>query len=160
MLLTLSTAARADEPPPVAAAMAAGVATALVPLAIGTTIVTVGESDRTRNFGLLLAMNGLAAAPIVAHLAVGERGRALLFGALPTASLVAMVVMLEVRPQVIEDLGFPAVRVPFATILIASLLSSAGGLVDAFLAGERWRRVHVVPTVAPGALGLAIGGAL
>jgi len=157
----VSQAARAEEAPPVGVAIAVGVATALVPLAVGSMIVAGAETDRSRNGGLLLAMNGLALAPVMTHLIEGERGRGLVFGAVPFAAMVAMAALMLDRPQVINDLGFPSVRLPFGAILIVAVLASGGGIADGFLAGERWRkRVNVMPVALPGGGGIVIGGSL
>jgi hypothetical protein len=154
--------AAAEEEPPVAGSMAAGIALAMVPLAVGSTLIANSPNESVQNAGLFTLMGGLALAPILSHAIAGEWKRAVVFAALPVAGTVAMAVLVSQVPNVIADLGVAETRVPFAASLIAAVFGSAGGLADSFLAGARARarRVSLVPTVGPHQVGLAIGGLL
>jgi hypothetical protein len=165
--LVAAAPARADESanfqPNVAASVGVGLAFALVPVAIGSGLTAGNNTQDAQNAGIYLMCAGLAVAPVISHLIAHEWKRAALFGALPTAALVGMALMLEViRPQVVMDLGYPEVRIPFASLLIVSFFSAGGGLADSLMAGDRARDHHVtiVPTVGNNTVGIAIGGTL
>src|SRR5262245_50064231 len=104
-------AAKPDSDPPVALSIAAGVATALVPLAVGGGMIASSGDGQTRIAGLMVLEAGLALAPIVSHAVAREGRRALLFGALPVASAAAMAVYTALTPDVLVDLGVPSHRI-------------------------------------------------
>src|SRR5690242_4296177 len=66
--------------PPVALAILAGAATALIPLAIGSSLAAAGTTDGAKDVGLGIAGAGIALSPIVAHGVLGEWRRAMAFG--------------------------------------------------------------------------------
>lgn len=147
---------------PVGLSLAVGAATALVPLIVGTALVSIEGPLAERRAGIGVMVAGLALAPIVSHLIVGEWRRALGFGAVPVAAAAVMAVLLTQQDDVITDLGTPASRVPFVVVLCASLFASGVGLVDSALAGQRAqaRRITVAPMLSGHLVGLAFAGTL
>ncbi len=160
LLLLTAPGAAAEEPkePAVGWAMAAGLATAILPLAVGGGIVATRFSIDEQHAGILTLSAGLALAPIVSHAVTREWKRAAIWGAVPVVSAIGMAVFLAIAPDVVTALGEREQRIPFAALLILSLFSSAGGLADTFSAGERWRKVHLVPIVSAQGASLAMGG--
>ena len=150
----------ADEAdPPIGWSLGAGAAVAILPLAVGGALTTL-DSRATRNAGLYVITAGLALAPIVSHLVLREWKRAAIFGAVPAASLLAMVAMLHAAPDVLTEEGGPSTRIPFAAILIAAVFSSGVGIADCILAGDRKKksRITVAPAIGIHQYGLMIGG--
>jgi hypothetical protein len=163
-LLACTATAAADElpeeSPSVAWSVGAGVVTALLPMAIGGGLFAT-DSFQAKMAGTYVLLSGLALAPVVSHGIAREWGRAAVFGALPTAALLGMVWLLEDHPLVLVEGNKDDTRVAFYVLMAASVMSSAGGLVDSFWAPERAaaRRVTVVPLVGRNLGGLAVGGA-
>src|SRR5438105_1225769 len=87
--------------PPVMVAFAAGIATALIPLALGATYTANASTDGPRDVGYAVAGAGFAMAPIVAHVALGEWKRAAAFGAAPVAAEIAIVSLVSAKPDAI-----------------------------------------------------------
>jgi hypothetical protein len=138
----LAGAASADErEPPVAVAVGAGTGIALVPLLAGAVLWSSSQDDDLHRTGMLVAMAGLTAAPVVAHLVVREYKRALIFAALPLAGLIANIIVMEVEPQV-TTYGNPETRVSFGIALSAGIVGATVGIADTFAAPDRWRRAH------------------
>src|SRR5438128_1417502 len=105
VLLAMSAEARAADAadaPDEGAALFAGAATALVPFAVGTTMLAAANDTGQRNGGAIVAQAGLAFAPLVAHGVVSEWGRGLAFSAVPAACTVGSSVLLSVRPATIS----------------------------------------------------------
>lgn len=144
--------------PHVALAVAAGLATALVPLAIGGALMPSGE-DSQIHAGLYTIQAGFMLAPFVSHAVAGEWARGALFMIPGVAAEAGMIAVLAVAPDVATQ-GEPATRVPFAVCLGLSLAGAGAGIIDSLLAGERWDRLHltVTPTAGPRHAGLALGG--
>jgi hypothetical protein len=161
--LLLTGVARAEEKPPaVAWGFAAGLALALVPLAVGSGLAaTAGPEDITqKHAGVHMIAAGFALAPIVSHLITREWKRAAIFGAAPIAFMAIVMGVLE-NSEAILDRGPIAARVTFGAALALELLATGIGLADTLGAGERWRKKHnvmLVPTVSQQGAGLSLGG--
>jgi hypothetical protein len=152
--------ARTGEPP-VLVALAAGAATAMIPLILGGTRAATGDNYAAKNAGLSVAGVGLALAPIISHVAVGEWTRAAAFGALPTACAIGAAALLAARPDAAFDGTTPS-RITFGALFSVTIFSSAVGVVDAALAGSRARgpRVVVAPSIGRNQLGIGIMSSL
>jgi len=146
-----------SRPPPVLGPVLGGVATALVPLAVGGAIAATSTDDgyAGRRAGLHTIAVGLALAPIVSHLSAREWKRAAVFGAI-TVGLAALAIGLCEGMTAYADFGPFEGRVLFPTALALELVVSGVGLVDSMMAAERWRDRHPAP--APPGFGLALGG--
>jgi hypothetical protein len=147
--------------PPIGVALGAGIATAMIPLALGAMHTAGAVSDESRNAGLIVAGAGIALAPIAAHIVLGEWKRAAIFGAAPLAAEIATIAYLAARPDAVFK-GTPVTRTAWGAIFSLDLFGAAIGLVDVMLAGERWQRrdLAIVPSVGQGRFGLALGGVL
>ena len=156
-----SRAAVADErEPAVGLAVGTGLSVAVAPLLAGGVLFASTDDDALRRAGVYLAMAGLVLAPTVAHLAVHEYKRAAIFAALPLAALLANVVVFQIDPKT-PSYGSPESRTTFGIALTAATVGATVGLADTFAASDRWRarhRIVVVPAIAPGGAGLALGG--
>jgi len=138
LVAALAVAASADErEPQVAVAVGAGTGFALVPLLAGGVLWGSSQDDDLHRTGMLVAMAGLTAAPVVAHVIVREYKRALIFAALPLAGLIANIIIMEVEPQV-TTYGNPETRVSFGVALTAGVVGATVGLADTFGATDRW----------------------
>src|SRR5262252_333971 len=82
---------------PKLASILAGVASAILPLAIGGGIAAGAELDDTarRRAGLDVLAAGFAIAPVVSHLVAREWWRALIFGIAPVACAAGAIGILE-----------------------------------------------------------------
>jgi hypothetical protein len=164
--------AAADPPPPrrarravpnLAVALAAGAATALIPLALGAAHTATAEGDGQRSVGYAVAGAGLALSPIVAHVALGEWQRAAAFGAAPVASEIAICSIMAAKPDYIFH-GTTFSRTTFAVLFSIDIFGAAAGLWDVAMAGDPKRplagRLRVAPMVGQGRYGLVAGGTL
>jgi hypothetical protein len=145
--------------PPVGWSIVGGMATGLGALAVGGAL-TATDSKSEKEAGTYVLLTGLTLAPIVSHLVAHEWKRAAIFGAIPLASLLGMVALLEVHPQVLYEGNKDPTRIAFYVLMAVSVLSSAGGVVDSLWAGERARqqRLTLAPIVTREQYGLALGG--
>ena len=157
-LLPPSVAAEPAEPP-VGWSIVAGMATALGALAVGGAL-TATDSKSNKEAGTYVLMTGLTLAPVMSHLVAREWKRASIFGAIPAASLLGMVALLEARPEVLYEGNKNPTRIAYYVLMGFSVLSSAGGVVDSLWAGERARqhRLTLAPVVMRDQYGLALGG--
>ena len=149
-----------DGEPKVAWGIVAGMATALVPLAVGGAFFA-GTDDTTKRRDAIVGMlSGLALAPIVSHLVVKEWTRAGIFGAIPVACVVAMSVLLEVHPSA-NLFAQPADRLSFGLLISLGTLSSGIGLLDTLGAVRRVdKQKRARPPVLPLPFATARGGGL
>ena len=174
----IAAAAPPDAPDPpgarradVTLALVSGVATALIPIALGgmhTASAPVGD-DGARNVGFAVAGVGPALAPIVAHAVLGEWKRAAAFGAVPVGERDRDLRLLAGGARRASSTA-PWRRAPRSAILYtADLLGAAVGLVDVMMAPERARerrgareaaraRPHVRAQRRPGRAGFVLGG--
>jgi hypothetical protein len=148
------------DPAPAEWAVVAGATTALVPLAVGTSLLARENGPASPQAGIHVIDAGLALAPLVAHGLVGEWRRGLAFAAISGGAALGASIIVELRPDVIEH-GRVAPRVSFAALLTLALFASGIGVADCAAAPERARRpvrfsVALVPQ--PGGVGLALGG--
>jgi hypothetical protein len=152
-------AAEPPAEPPVGWSIVAGMATGLGALAVGGAL-TATDSKSDKEAGTYVLLTGLTLAPIVSHLVAREWKRAAIFGAIPMASLLGMVWLLEVHPQVLYEGNKDPTRIAYYVLLGFSVLSSAGGVVDSLWAAERarQRRLTLAPIVTRDQYGLALGG--
>jgi hypothetical protein len=154
----------AGEPdPPVGWSLAAGVATALVPLAVGGGMLSAeGATTAMKEAGATVAVAGLALAPFVSHAVAREWRRAIYFSVLPVGAAAGTIALAFAKSELLTN-SDRSWQVGFAVMFGAALFSSAGGLVDSAWAGERARArraVSLAPLVGGGRLGLALGGTL
>jgi hypothetical protein len=152
-------------PPPgrrplVAVSLVAGLLTALVPMAVGGSLLA-NDDDDSKHRGIYVMQSGLLLAPFVSHAVAGEWARGALFALPGVAGEAAMVGILTAYPDVSSQ-GLPQSRIPFAACLGLSLGGAAAGLVDSLLAGERWDRRHLrlAPSLGPHQAAILVGGTL
>jgi hypothetical protein len=141
--------------------LAAGLATALVPLAVGGAIFALRDDVGAKQAAVYTMSFGMALAPVVSHLTAREWKRAAIFGAFPMAFSLATLTLLQIQPSV-TIYGEPDTRLLFGLFLGFTAITSGGGLVDSLLAGERARppRIALTPTVGRGTYGFQLGGVL
>lgn len=160
-----SYAAPPDAAPPTALALTAGVATALIPLALGTWHTAGASSDASRDAGYVVAGAGFALAPVVAHVALGEWKRAAAFGAAPLAAELGIIALVSAFPDAVFHRTVGS-RTAFALLFSVDVFGAALGLVDVMLAGDRARAapslggVTIVPSIGRDHGGILIGGRL
>jgi hypothetical protein len=144
--------------PSVAWSVIAGLATALVPMAIGGSLLPY-DDENLKHVGLYIMQAGFTLTPLVSHAVAGEWARGAVFAIPGVVAEVGMAAVLAVKPEV-ATYGEPASRVPFASFLGLSLLGAGAGIIDSFLAGERWDRHHLalMPTASADRLGLSLSG--
>ncbi len=141
-LLAPDARARADAPPrdepepKVGWATVGGALTAIVPLAIGSSIIASTEDVGRRRAGSVTIAAGLALAPIVSHLAAREWTRAAIFGAIPVACFAGMVALLEVQPTA-DVYGTRSGRLTYGLVLSFGVLSAGLGIIDTLGAARR-----------------------
>ncbi len=142
--------------------LAAGLATALVPMAVGGGLSAGSSVREIKQAGLDFIGAGLVLGPLVAHAVAGEEERGALF-ALPTlASAIGMRCLIAAHPDVVEESTLEA-RVAFLAVFSLTLVSSTIGFIDSTMAGERRRRrLRLTPLFSPtsGQVGVSIGGNL
>ncbi len=157
--------------PPVGWAVAGGALTALLPLAIGASLYGTHDDLGPRKTASILMVSGMALAPIVSHLAVKEWSRAGIFGALPVAAAIGMIVLMQIQPSA-SLFGTRPGYLTYAMTISFATLGAGVGLIDTFGAARRAaerkaarptaRRSRLpvlpVPLVLPSGGGLAIGG--
>lgn len=150
--------ARTDDP---IWGFAAGLATAMVPLAVGGGLAAASDSQTAKYAGVFTIATGLALAPLVSHLVGREWKRALIFAALPIACGATVIGLLAGQDNLLDGGGAPP-RIAFGAILAVELFASGAGLVDSLMAGERKprRAFTIAPLVGRGQFGLAFGGSL
>ncbi len=154
---------KVDPDPPLFWSVAAGFATAIVPLAVGGSVLaTAGENDDSpKRIGVHLIIAGLALAPIVSHLISREWKRAAIFAAAPLACAAVAIGLLEGTPNLLDE-GAPPPRIAFGAALALEIVATGIGLVDSLMIKDRARKTHVavVPTFGRDQIGLSIGGTL
>jgi hypothetical protein len=163
----IAAASPAAADPPVGVALAAGAATALLPLAIGVAHTAEATTFASRNAGFMVAGAGFALSPIVAHVVLGEWGRAAAFGAAPLAAEIGMITLTTVEPGAIFG-ATKGTRTAFGFMFSVGAFSAALGLIDVALARDRARErlpkalrgLTLTPTIGPGTAGLFLGGTL
>jgi hypothetical protein len=148
-----------DPDPPIAGAALAGIATLVLPLAVGTSILAQGDALDHPQLSFHVIDAGFALAPLVTHAILGEGRRGLFFSAISAGLALSTSLFLENSPDLIQH-GEVATRVPFAVLFSLALFSSGIGVGDCFFARDRAAsaRVALVPMRADGALGLGLGG--
>jgi hypothetical protein len=140
--------------------IAAGLATAMVPLAVGGALLAGDTSRDVKNAGMYVVQAGLALAPFVSHAVAREWARGALFSVVPVAAAAAAVGVMAASPDVLAG-GGRDVQKGWGVAMSIAVLASAGGIVDSFWAGERWRgRLAVAPQVSRQQIGVALGGSL
>jgi hypothetical protein len=156
--------------PPVGWAVAGGALTAMLPLAVGASLYGTHDDLGPKKAGSVVMVSGMALAPIVSHLAVKEWARAGIFGAIPVASAIGMIVLMEIQPSA-ALFGTRPGYLTYALTLSFGTLGAGIGLIDTFGATRRAAERRALgppkrsntlivpaPLVVPGGGGLAIGG--
>lgn len=159
LLAGLSASADERRAPPVGWSVAAGLATAIVPLAVGGGVLAFAEpGDRAlRHGGIDAMLVGLMLAPAVSHLVAREWKRAVLFSIVPALSAAAAIGIFEYREDVL-DRGAPALQIALGAALAIELIASGIGLADSLGAAERARRRAPAIQAAPGGVAFTFGG--
>lgn len=157
-------AASADEhvPPPRSGLLpvVVGGVTALVPIGIGAASMAHVTSLSNKNIGFVFAGAGLVVAPLLAHGVVGEWERGTWFCLPSLGAEAGMIAIAMARPDAVFE-GTRLTRTFFVGLFTASLFTSAAGIVDAALVGDRSegygtfgkhpaRSIHIT-SIAPGA---------
>jgi hypothetical protein len=129
----------------------------MIPVILGGTHAATGETLASKNMGLSVAGFGLALAPIISHVVVGEWKRAAAFGALPMTTAIGAAVLLASSDDAVFD-GTTLSRTTFGALFSLTVFGAALGVVDAALAGDRARApgVIVAPTLGKGHFGIGI----
>ncbi len=150
-----------------------GIGTLLVTSLVGGLMMGRATNTFTRNAGTDIAGFGFAAAPLAGHLVNGEYARAAAFTATPLLMAAADVGLMQHSPNVIDQEGTSATRVPFSIFFTVGLTSGVVGIVDTMFATARRDRraregdkaqhtvfsdLHVVPLVGHGGGTLSLGG--
>jgi hypothetical protein len=153
--------------PPLGWSVGAGVATAMVPLAVGGGLLATTQDSTVKHAGIEVIAAGLALAPVVSHLIAHEWKRAAIFGVVPLVFGALAVGLLEgYRKDDLLDDGTPTPRVAFGAALAVELFASGAGLVDSLMARERARTrsqtrgLRIVPTFGKNQIGLSLGGSM
>lgn len=171
-LLALAKSAAAAEPvrkPPVVVAFVSGVATAMLPLALGALHTANATTDGSRNVGYGVAGAGIALSPIVSHVVLGEYDRAGIFGAAPVAAEIAACSIMAAKPDSVFH-GTMFSRTVFALLFSIDFFGATAGLVDVLMVGDRKpqapragllpRDLQLYPMVGRDRAGFVIGGTL
>lgn len=149
---------QAERPPAVGWSIVGGLLTALVPMAIGGSMLA-RDTIPLQQGGIYVMQGGWALAPFVSHAIAGEWGRGALLSIPGLAAEAGMAGVFAYDPDVAAQ-GTPSSRVPFWILLGVSITGAAVGLGDSLLAGERWKTLHltVAPVVGRAQSGLVLGG--
>jgi hypothetical protein len=134
----------------------------LASMAVGGGVAAGLDTERSRKTGMEILAGGLALAPLASHLVAGEWKRAAFFGGISLGLAAFTTVAVERTSAVVEGPSYVS-RIPFGIAVASQVVFSTIGLIDSMMAGERARgrqRLALVPLVADGNLGLALGGAL
>jgi len=146
--------ASADRPP---VGLAAGAATAIVPLIVGGALMANNHSPSRQQAGVVVMASGLALAPWVAHGVEGAWRRAAAYGAVSLVLSAATVVAMKAG-NVFEPTVDDNRRIPMGVFLSLSLATSAFGVVvSAFDHHHLDRPPALSLWIAPDARGLAGG---
>ncbi len=150
--------ARAEPDPGVAVVV--GTATMLLGFAVGATVAaTANDSNVPTNTGWLIMESGFVLAPFAAHATQGEWTRGLAFSALPAAAMGGTLGLFEHSPGIV--LHGTLVQQRFLWGLFGTgLVSSVIGVVDVTLARSHAGPIALAPVVAPGQVGVELGGRL
>lgn len=153
--------------PSVTWSVIAGLATAIVPMAIGGSLMPFDDAYRCfgadincKHVGLYVMQAGFLLAPLVSHGVAGEWGRGALFAIPGVIAEAGMAAVLSAAPDVASQ-GQVESRVPFAILLGLSVAGAGAGIIDTFMAGDRWDRRHrltLAPSLGPRQGGLTLGG--
>ncbi len=166
----LASGARAEAPaapePPVTLALVSGMATALVPLALGAAHTANEATDPGRDAGLCVAGVGFALTPFVAHAVLGEYARGAAFSAVPLAAEIGVVSLVTALPGAVFH-ETQLSRTTFGVLFSFDVFGAALGLIDVAMAPERARAARkklgglvVAPSLGRGQTGVVVGGAL
>jgi hypothetical protein len=157
-LCTASTS-RADPPDPTIA-LVVGAGVLVASFAVGATVLASAEGDNgPSNTGWMIMQSGFALAPLAAHGVVGTWGRGLAFSAVPVATAAGTLGLFEAEPGTILHGSLPQQRFLWGLYGVG-LAASVVGVVDATLTIPRIGPVAIAPAIAPGHVGLEVGGSL
>jgi hypothetical protein len=163
-LVSLAGAAAAEpdpSPPPVGWSVAAGVATALVPMAVGGALLGMGSSLDEKDAGIYLIQAGLILAPFVSHAIAGEWKRAAIFASIPAVAAATAIGLTAATPDVVTG-GDRDYQKGLGVVVAVAVVASMGGVVDSLWAAERKKasQITVAPLVGKQQVGLMFGGSL
>jgi hypothetical protein len=152
-----------ERKPPVFWSVAAGLATAIVPLALGGGLLATADvdEDARKHAGIHIIVTGIALAPLVSHLVAREWKRAAIFSCIPIAMAALSIGLLESQGSILDE-GAPPPRITFGAAVAIEVMGSLVGLIDSMMAGERHkpRPFVIVPTAGRNSAGISIGGFL
>jgi hypothetical protein len=120
--------APADEQAPAPIGLAAGTATAIVPLIVGSALLAQDQTPRLQKAGLIVMASGFALAPWVAHGLEGSWGRAAIYGGVSLALSAAAVAAMEQSNAFDPHVGNGR-RIPMKIFLPLAMVSSGFGVV-------------------------------
>ena len=141
-------------------AVVVGTATLLVGFTVGATVTaTANGSNIPTNTGWLIMESGFTLAPWTAHAMQGQWTRGLAFAALPAATVGGTVGLFEYEPGTVLHGTLVQQRILWG-LFGAGLVSSVIGVLDVTLAHPHAGPIALAPIVAPGRIGLEMGGAL
>jgi hypothetical protein len=132
---------------------------------VGGVLVATSHTDDSQNTAGWLTMEaGFALAPLASHALTGEWTRALVFSAVPSASLAGSAALLAIRPETIQNGDLEDQRVIWS-LFGAGLISSLVGIVDSAFADKRAAAsgkhpIAFAPIIGPAQIGLGLGAAL
>ena len=150
--------ARAEPDPGVAVVV--GTATMLLGFAVGATVAaTANGSNVPTNTGWLIMESGFVLAPFAAHATQGEWIRGLAFSALPAAAMGGTLGLFDYSPGTVLHGTLVQQRILWG-LFGTGLVSSVIGVVDVTLARPHAGTIALAPVVAPGQVGVELGGAL
>ena len=118
--------APADERPPIG--LAAGTATAIVPLIVGGALMAQDHSPQLQETGLIVMASGFALAPFVAHGLEGSWRRAAIYGGISLALSAAAVAEMERSNAFDPHVGNDR-RIPMKIFLPLAMASSGVGVI-------------------------------
>lgn len=157
--LVLATSPARADPPDRGAALVAGAVVLVVGFAVGGMLVASGDgSDKQANAGWLTMQSTFALAPLAAHGVAGHWARGVAWSAAPAAMAGGSAGLFAFDQGTIFHGSLPEQRWLWSFFGVG-LSSSIAGLVDVAV-GEDHAAVALVPSIAPGCLGLAVEGAL
>jgi len=151
-------------------AFAVGSLLSAVPFAIGTAVTSSSHEQSTQNAGVYTLQGGLALAPLVSHVMLGEYKRGLLFSIAPVIGSGSMITLLEIHPDAVTHASLEVQRY-YYFMVVASVLGGGIGVLDTLFQPSREAlrersssraqgSLHIAPILSPGNYGLSLGGAL
>jgi hypothetical protein len=144
-------AVTAETEPRTPAALAAGAAMAIVPLAVFGAVSARSDDDEARNGGVAGVLGGLVLAPLVAHAVHGAPERGLGMSLPPLIGAAGVGTVLLFAPEVLRHAS-AGEQLAFSGTFTFALVSSLLGVIDVT---QRKRHFSVFPMVGLSQAGVA-----